>query len=116
LRTGFCTFLGFVWDLVQTSLGTSVQLSWGLSWGTSLVTCLHCLWGSREHCSSGCSPGMVRTSVLHSCGPAVTPQEEGPHSSTGIFSHLVSGLYFLTGFLSTVQTSLGHLLHLVLVV
>ena len=28
------------------------------------------------------------TSVLHSWGPGDTPQEDGPHSSTGTFVHL----------------------------
>merc|ERR1719150_376721 len=114
--TGFFTFLGLVRDLVHTSFGTSVQLSRAFKAGTSLVTCLHCLCGSRVHCSSGFSPGIVRSSVRHSWGPARTPHPEGPHSSTGTFWHRVSGVNFFTGVLCTLHTSLGHLLHLVLVV
>merc|ERR1719150_1055256 len=106
--TGFFTFLGLVRDLVHTSLGTSVQLSWAFKAGTSLVTCLHCLCGF--------SPGIVRTSVRHSWGPARTPHPAGPQSSTGTFWHLVSGVNFFTAVFCTLHTSLGHLLHLVLVV
>ena len=34
--------------------------------------------------SLGFSPGVVCTSVLHSCGPAVTPREEGPLAAFGV--------------------------------
>ena len=43
------------------------QLTW--SCGTSLVTCLHCLWGSMVHSSWGFSLTTVLVMSWHSSGP-----------------------------------------------
>merc|ERR1719239_569748 len=116
LTTGFLTFLGLVLDLVQASLGTSTHSSVGSSLGTSLVTCLQVLWGSRLHCSLGASWTTVCTLSKHSSVPSLKPQPAGAQSSLGSLVHPVMGVYFLTFFLETLHTSLGHLEHLVLVV
>merc|ERR1719348_1756143 len=53
---------------------------------------------------------------MHSSAPCLNPQPAGAQSSLGSLVQAVMGVYFLTGFLETLQTSLGHLEHLVLVV
>merc|ERR1719320_934393 len=116
LTTGFLTFLGFVLDLVQTSLGTSTHSSVGSSLGTSLVTCLQVLWGSREQFSLGASWTIVWVLSKHSSSPSLNPHPDGAQISLGSLVHPVIGVNFLTGFFSTLHTSLGHLEHLVLVV
>merc|ERR1719209_348033 len=116
LTTGFFTFLGLVLDLVHTSLGTSTHSSVGSSLGTSLVTCLQVLWGSRLHCSLGASCTTVCTLSKHSSRPSLKPQPAGAQSSLGSLVQPVMGVYFFTCFLDTLQTSLGHSLHSVVVV
>merc|ERR1712198_165330 len=54
--------------------------------------------------------------VIHSSAPCLNPQPAGAQSSLGSLVHPVIGVYFLTFFLETLQTSFGHLEHLVLVV
>merc|ERR1719309_419039 len=111
LTTGFWAFLGLVRDLEQTSLGMSTHSSAGFSRGTSLVTCLHSFWGSKLQVSSGTSVTTVSVLGKHSSGPGFRSQPDGPQSSLGTFLHSVSGEYFLTLFLSFLQTCLGHLVH-----
>merc|ERR1719369_175040 len=53
---------------------------------------------------------------MHSSSASLNPQPAGAQISLGSLVHPVMGVYFFTGFFSTVQTSLGHLEHLVLVV
>ena len=53
MTTGFCTFLGLVLDREQASVGISTHSSDGLRRGTNLVTCLHCLCGSKLQVSVG---------------------------------------------------------------
>merc|ERR1711872_689326 len=48
--------------------------------------------------------------------PSLNPHPEGAQISLGSLVHPVIGVNFFTGFFSTVQTSLGHLEHLALVV
>merc|ERR1712042_356234 len=83
----------------------------GLSRGTNLVTCLHSFWGSKLQVSSGTSVTTVSVLGKHSSGPGTSSQPDGPQSSLGTFLHSVSGEYFLTLFLSFLQTCLGHLVH-----
>merc|ERR1719474_2445329 len=53
---------------------------------------------------------------MQTSAPSLNPQPAGAQSSLGSFVHPVMGVYFLTFFLLTLQTSLGHLEHLVWVV
>merc|ERR1712136_440419 len=69
------------------------------------------LLGSRLQVSSGTSETTVSVLSKHSSGPGFRRHPEGPQSSRGTFLHSVSGLYFLTLFLSLVQTCFGHLVH-----
>merc|ERR1719348_2838573 len=101
LNNRFLTFLGFVLDLVQTSLGTSTHSSVGVNLGTSLVTCLQVRCGSREHCSLGASWTTVWVLSKHSSEPSLKPQPAGAHSSLGSLVQPVTGVYFFTLFLAT---------------
>merc|ERR1719474_788361 len=53
---------------------------------------------------------------MQTSAPSLNPQPAGAQSSLGSLVHPVMGEYFFTFFLLTLQTSLGHLEHLVKVV
>merc|ERR1719474_1762151 len=53
---------------------------------------------------------------MQTSAPSLNPQPAGAQSSLGSLVHPVMGAYFFTLFLVTLQTSLGHLVHLVRVV
>ena len=50
---GFLTFLGFIWDFVHTSLGTSTHMVVTLNLGTILATCTQRFDGTKLHSSMG---------------------------------------------------------------
>ena len=105
--TGLETFLGFLWDLTQTSFGTSMHLSTSFNAGTSFVTCLQFLCGSREQVSLGLSVTTVCVFWIHSSSPSLNPHPEGPHSVTGTFTHLVIGLNLVV--LALLSSSPGYI-------